>query len=152
MGLKKSKGRIAGNIFDKFDFYAVPITAYNFEGETQVGTSIGCFFSFIFATFVSVYIITQGTIFIRQTQPLITTTELENQRAEEDKQDLSQYNFMIAFAARRANDSKPLIDPNFVEYVPYIDVTTDDNQVHHPLTYHKCTKRDYGRFYEANES
>jgi hypothetical protein len=32
---------------------------------------------------------------------------------------------MIAFAARRANDSKPLIDPNFVEYVPYIDITTD---------------------------
>jgi hypothetical protein len=52
---KKKKGNETGTFFDKWDLFATPVPPFNFETQSQVGTSIGAMTSLLLVTVVLAY-------------------------------------------------------------------------------------------------
>jgi hypothetical protein len=48
-------GNKTGNIFDKHDFFRQPMVAFNMEGTSEIGTSIGCLCSLMLVVTIATY-------------------------------------------------------------------------------------------------
>jgi hypothetical protein len=75
--MKKSKdrkdGKASGNMFDRLDLFSVPMPTHNFEGNSQIGTSIGFLFSILLVTIVLVYALLIGRVFVTGDKPKVAT-------------------------------------------------------------------------------
>ena len=57
----------------------------------------------------------------------------------------------MAFGVRNTNTGEPLMDPDLVELVPYLEQKSLDHQSRRiPLQFHKCSPTDYLLFNEPN--
>ena len=68
---------------------------------------------------------------------------------------MNDYDFQLAFSIESfENDHAedlPL-DPNFVEWVPYITDNNGDERSMIPVNYHRCTESDYQKFYPIDRA
>ena len=143
---------MTGTLFDEYDMFSVPVNSFHLEGQEKIGTSIGFIFSIFMSLVVLSQVIVQGYICATKDRPLFTQTTLENGRNYTDTVDLKKFNFTIAFGVRNANTKAFLHDPNYVEFVPIMEEKKLNwtTPVYTPLSYHRCTAKDYKLFHPIN--
>ena len=114
--LKVTKGKKVGSFFDRNDFFATKIPHFNFEGEQQVGSSIGCLFS-VFLTLICSYVAynKSSKVFYRA-KPIIMSIEDINKKTHDDSFSFEEWNFHMAWGVKRGGDYVSIDDANFVEW------------------------------------
>jgi len=147
-----TKGRAdSGTFLDTFDSFAGEMPKFNIEGKKRVGTCFGFILTLILIMLMTGYTLIRGYFFVRASRPSISSYTSYNARGADDRVHLLEHGFHIAFAVERIDgeDNKiPIDDPNFVEWVPHIQVwRADKTRRTIPLPYHKCDETDYSGFH-----
>jgi hypothetical protein len=72
----------------------------------------------------------------------------ENGRGNSETIDLLGFNFNIAFGVRDTNSKAPRHDPDYVEFVPFMEEINMQGIIvsSTPLGFSKCSKEQYAKF------
>jgi hypothetical protein len=139
-------------VFDKLDYFAIPIPAFTLEGSTKVGSPFGTFLSLFMYVLILITAIPKGISCAKRSRPnIIESIDPQGTDLTEDIH-LPDKNFHIAFGTHSTsfdNYVNPVVDSEFVEWVVYADVIDENLEtVYVPFTTHKCTQTDFEKFYD----
>ncbi len=117
--MKMKDGKKVGLFVDRWDYFGTEMPKFNLEGNTKIGTTIGCGLSLLLMVTIFSYGISRGYIFVMKLRPNISTYHLDHARGDDEIRDLAAANFKVAFSVERiSNDGVFPIDddPDYVEW------------------------------------
>jgi len=135
------QGRIIGNFFDRHDMFSSAVPAFNIEGQEQVGTRIGCFFSIIMTVFILSVGSFKAMVLVTRKNPGVAQYLLEDAFSKNFTIDLNDLSF--AFYVHDADTNEPLDDPNHVEWSPMLMQDDPHGKNYMPIPFHKCSDEEF---------
>ena len=88
-----NKGKITGNFFDRFDYFAEPVPSFNMEGSNRVGTSIGLISTIMMTIVVLCYTTVKLIICIGKTDVQVTTSRFTREVDQESAYNMKDFDF-----------------------------------------------------------
>ena len=130
-----------------YDYFGQRVPGFNLKGDYAIKTSIGSALSLISAVIVLIYAASKTSHIQSVTGQTISTYFTAEDTSRENKLNLNDRNFRIAFAFENFDTGKLVDDPHYVRWIFRITGYKDNEWYHHILPYHKCTEEDYAEFY-----
>ena len=130
-----------------YDYFGQQVPGFNLKGDYEIKTSIGSALSLISAVIVLIYAASKTSHIQSVTGQTISMYETAQETSLENKLNLNDRNFRIAFSFEHFGTGKLVNDPRYVRWIFRISGTKDNKWFHHILPYHKCTEEDYAEFY-----
>ena len=100
--------------------FSSPIPSFNFEGHSQVGTSIGCVFSVIMTMAMLGYGGYKTIVLVNRKNPSVSAYVLNNAYDKNFTMDLNSIGFNFAFYVENENTHEPIDNLDLVEWAPML--------------------------------
>lgn len=134
------------NVFRNLDSFGKDVPAFNIKGETKVNTAVGGVISTFIITLVLIYASIKLNQLINRDNPNINETDIADHYSIEDRIDLNDINFRMAWSVEGVLDEQNRDDPRYVKWIVRMIGKENGTWYEKILPHHKCTEEDYAQF------
>ena len=107
-----------GDLFDRFDMFAVPVPSFTINRRTHQGSSIGFMWTILCGLLVTVFSTYRFVYLVTGKNPLIAQTTFYEKYNKNNTIDMAQIQGVVAFGASKFYEHKSLDDQELVQWLP----------------------------------
>ena len=141
-----------GNVFRNADKFGKPIPSFNLKGETNVKTVIGGIMSLLVSITVLIYSTIKMIQLVNNSNPELGVVTSLGYIQPEEKVNLNEINFRMAFVVEGFSDRKRKADPRYVKYIARLWTEHDSISSFRHIDMHECNDSDLDQFYEVESN
>ena len=135
------------NALKGFDSFGKEVPAFNIKGESRVNTALGGLLTFVILTVSLIYSIIKIVQMVNGDNPIISDLMLPSHYGPEDKLNLNEINFRLAFSIEGFVIRERKDDPRYVKWFVRLYGKKNETRFETHIPFHTCTDEDYDSFY-----
>ena len=145
---RKNHPANVGEVLKQFSMFGAQFPTFNIKGQTKVYTMTGAILTFLLILVFSGYAALKLTHLFDKYNPNIAELKESNFYDFNERVNLQDIGFQMAFTVEGYLDKKRKDDPRYVKLLARIYYITDDKEHEKILSLHKCTDKDWSEFPE----
>ena len=136
------------NVIRNLDTFGKEVPAFNIDGETKINTIVGGILTALIFMTGLLYAGVKLDHLLNRDNPNINFTDIEDYFSLDERLDLNEIGFKIAWSVEGNLDNKNKNDSRYVKWLVRFYGKEDGVKVETVLPVHKCTEEDYEQFSE----
>ena len=155
------RGSLAGNkgqswridrVLTGLDRFGQNIPAFNLNGETNVKTIAGGFFTLVIFLLTLSYAALKLVELLVGRNPTINDSNIDGFFDKSTTLNFNEIGWRMAFTIEDEFHSRRIQDSRYVKWIVRLYITKDGKQSEKRLHYHRCTAEDYASFYPVSSA
>ena len=135
------------NALKSFDSFGKEVPAFNIKGESRVNTALGGLLTCAILTVSLIYSVIKIVQMVNGDNPIISDLMLPSHYGPEDKLNLNEINFRLAFSIEGFVIRERKDDPRYVKWFVRLYGKKNETRFETHIPFHTCTDEDYDSFY-----